>query len=79
MNHWTIGDGELRRQVGMQAERYQELRRRSDEARMREAACGPHLPLGERLRSWFEATWRGARHTPKRERAISSPLEHRRG
>lgn len=79
MNHWMIGDGELRRQVGMQAERYRELRRRSEEIRLLEAALGPRRSSGKRLRSWLQALWSHVRHTDLGEPGRTEALNHRRG
>jgi hypothetical protein len=60
MSHWTINDGELRRQVQAQGERYRELRRRSDEARLLDEVCGPRTSLLEQARRWFAVATRRA-------------------
>lgn len=79
MNHWTIGEGELRRQVGMQAERYRDLRRRSEEVRLIEAALGPRDGLGRGIRSWLEGSWSRVRHALLHRPVSNEGLRHGRG
>lgn len=79
MNPWTIGDGELRRQVVMQEERYRDLRRRSEEVRLIEAARRPRRNLRKRLHSWLQALWGHARHTNLPEPVSSEALKRGHG
>ncbi|HMQ31782.1 MAG TPA: PQQ-binding-like beta-propeller repeat protein [Chloroflexaceae bacterium] len=55
MKQWSIGDREFSERVGAQHARYQELRRRSDEARMIEAAYGPRPTAARWVWGWLGA------------------------
>lgn len=77
MDHWTIGDAELRRQVGAQTERYRELRRRSDKVRLLEAGLGPRPTLLQRLSRCLEAVLGRRRPRAVLDTSHDAGLEHR--
>jgi hypothetical protein len=55
MNHWTIGNPEVRQAVQAQEDRYRELRRHSAEAQLLREALGPRPTLIGRLIRGLEA------------------------